>query len=283
MEQRTMDVIIASAWFTLSLYCILANFLLFALISSSIEMRTYTSYWIIISSSLCEISYSLYTLCFMIPATLLHDTYSRGDSTYSIIITALSGCLWYIEIIHIALMAINSENTLFLLFLCYVVGIAVSIPLLTPCCYMLYDSFNYTSYPENSQTWFMTLDLCLNIVILVIVITSYTAVLRKLHTLRRSSKQILNTKRTSFQTSKEMRLLAQFKCFIQELKIVIWSKVFGKEKGPGSREVSLDYHYRVESEIVKKDLSKVQHLPTSCVQSCNCLKDLGVINALTKL
>ncbi|CAJ0603816.1 unnamed protein product [Cylicocyclus nassatus] len=168
---------------------------------------------------------SLHNMCFMIPATLLHDTYSKGDSSYSIIMTALSGCIWYIEVVHIGLMAINrflsthypmhyallfsSENTLFLLFLCYVVGIAVSIPMLTPCCYILWDSYNYTSIPENPQTWYMSLDLCLNIVVLTITIISYTAVLRKVYTIRRSSERFLSSRRSNFQTGKEVRLLAQ--------------------------------------------------------------------------
>ncbi|VDM67965.1 unnamed protein product [Strongylus vulgaris] len=203
MEQQTLDFIVAGTWFTLSLYSLAANILLFILVGRSVEMRTFPSYWIIISSTICETSMSMFVLCYAIPSILLHDNLSKIDALTNFWMILSYNFFWYTAVIHFALMAINrficivcpayypslfsKRNTACLLGLCYFLGLSLSLPMLLPCCYILWDSYNYITFYVDPETWYRFVDLGLNTTVLTISIVFYAAVLMKIRRLRQQS------------------------------------------------------------------------------------------------
>ncbi|CAJ0597204.1 unnamed protein product [Cylicocyclus nassatus] len=212
----------AGTWFVLSVYSLAANTLLIVLIFSSTELRRLTSYWILASFAVCEVFMSAIALCYVVPSVLLHEKLGTTD------LTVLYHFLWNADVIQLALMALNryvsivypiyystffsKKNTARQLCICYILATLQSLPTLTPCCYILWDSYNYISYYISPDSWYKVLDLSINIAVLVEMVTFYTVVLcqvrRVQHQTRQSANEIIH--RNGESSRLEVRLLAQF-------------------------------------------------------------------------
>ncbi|CAJ0602169.1 unnamed protein product [Cylicocyclus nassatus] len=192
MEQQAMDIIVASTWSAITIYSIAANILIVALVSTNIELRTFTSYWIIISSSLCETSLALITFCYVIPSILLHDTFSTIGSTSDLLMLLFYRLFGFSEVFHL--------------------GTILSLLILSPCCNGVWDSYNYITYLTNPESWYKYLELGTTIAVLVVMVVSYAAVIYQVRSIHSQFEPATNTAFNSRERTakKELRLLFQF-------------------------------------------------------------------------
>ncbi|VDN25344.1 unnamed protein product [Cylicostephanus goldi] len=107
MEQHTMDIIVAGTWFAILIYAVIANILLAILIVSSTETRTLTSYWIVGSFSLSEVGMAMTALFHVVPFVLLHEAFSKNESTSDFLMLSGYHSFWAVSLMHLVLMALN--------------------------------------------------------------------------------------------------------------------------------------------------------------------------------
>ncbi|VDK59475.1 unnamed protein product [Cylicostephanus goldi] len=76
---------------------------------------------------------------------------------------------WYAEVVHFALMAFNrfvciaypahystlfsKTCTAYIICCCYLLGLVISLPVLIPCCYILWDSYDYITFYSEPHSW----------------------------------------------------------------------------------------------------------------------------------
>ncbi|VDK60480.1 unnamed protein product, partial [Cylicostephanus goldi] len=147
MDQQIRVAVVGVTWISLAAYSLAANVLLAFLICKSNDMRRYTSYWIIISVSLCDAGITIINLCYFIPSVLTHDAPSTNEVTFDFY-NWIWDLFWYTGVVHIALMAMNRfvcivypsyyavffsrTRTLLILCIIYIVGFTINFPTLFP-------------------------------------------------------------------------------------------------------------------------------------------------------
>ncbi|CAJ0606545.1 unnamed protein product [Cylicocyclus nassatus] len=164
-----MDLIVGSTWIVLSLYSVIANVSLIVSIGTSARMRATPSFWIIASHAVCDMGMSVMAFIHAIPSIFLHELYFTYESLTNVIMLLFYDIFWYTEVVHLSVMAINRyicivypssyakcfswKMTVYILFSSYMLGIAVSLPTQFPCCYTLWDSYDYFAKYVGAGGW----------------------------------------------------------------------------------------------------------------------------------
>lgn len=189
------DVFVVGIWSLLLIYGLITNLLTLVGISRSQSLRKSTSYWLICSVSFCDIMMIIISLTHLLPATLLHDWFVEITDYRNVFAIFMYNIFWYSAVVQLAGMAVNRYvsivhslyyrqlftpcyTVMFLSFM-YTVGIAVSLPALFPCCYMIYDHQLWLTYFTDKDTDYYLVDLIIDSLSLAIMIVCYAAILWK--------------------------------------------------------------------------------------------------------
>ncbi|KAL6725202.1 hypothetical protein Aduo_007270 [Ancylostoma duodenale] len=222
------DLIVVCTWLPLTVYALVANILVIIGIGSNVVMRNSTSYWLIISLCVCDLCMVMVSFFHPLPATAFHDAFLDFNSLRNLLMVFTYDVFWYTEVVHLGMMAVNryvsivsptyyealfsTERMPYLLAFSYLLGLAVSIPTLFPCCHILWDSYYYTSTYTVANTWFKHLDLAINATSLAVMVFSYTIIFFKVREVNRRCRQQTVQKHNSIKqySKKELALFIQF-------------------------------------------------------------------------
>ncbi|EYC30587.1 hypothetical protein Y032_0005g2735 [Ancylostoma ceylanicum] len=222
------DLIVVCTWLTLTLYALVANILIVVGVSSSVVMRNSTSYWLIISLCVCDIGMVIVSLAHLIPSTAFHNAFCEIDSLRNLLMIFIYDIFWYTEVVHFGVMAMNrytsivhpthyttwfsTRRTAYIVVFCYLLGLAVSVPTLLPCCHTLWDPYNYISIYTPPDTWYKYIDLGINAISLAVMVISYATIFSKVRRINRRFQQHGVLRKSSYKqcSKKELALFMQF-------------------------------------------------------------------------
>lgn len=158
------DQWVASTWSLIAAFGIVTNLLIFVGILHNRKMRHSTSYWLILSLSICDIAMLVVSLVLLVPGIALHEDYITLDSYANAFGLFIYDSFWYTGVLHLAVMAINRyvnicqakwysllfspDKTVLQIVVLYVMGLSIAVPGLFPCCLLAFDHCRYVATVE---------------------------------------------------------------------------------------------------------------------------------------
>ncbi|VDK72992.1 unnamed protein product [Litomosoides sigmodontis] len=245
-ERRRDDIVVVTVWLIMLTYALVSNIIILIAIARNNSMRCSTSYWFITSLATCDIIMAAISLAHLVPATAFHSAFLDFYSVRNVLMIFFYDLFWYTGVLQLALMACNRfvsivypmeykwlfspRNALVAILLGYVLGLAVSLPTLFPCCHTLWNADYYITVYDPVNTWYKYIDMGVNSLSLLVMIVSYAVIIYKVressqaiakHQLKIKDTRLENgdhscARSSSFKTArrqiskKEMRLFIQF-------------------------------------------------------------------------
>lgn len=191
-SQYNDDLLVVAAWTAMGIFGFVTNLLILIGILHTKKLYQSTSYWLIISLSICDMAMILICLCHLAPATVLHERYvTLIDFSNAFGIFIYDG-FWYTGVMHLMIMSINRyvsicqpkyylkffsrQKTGVIIGSLYVMGIVVAVPGLFKCCYLVFNSEIYAAQYEPADTAYRFVDMAINGSSIVVMTFCYSCI-----------------------------------------------------------------------------------------------------------
>lgn len=208
-ERNTMeDLLVVTGWAILGSFGLITNVLILIGITTNRKLRNATSYWLIVSLSICDISMLLVCMGHLLPSTALGERYVGLADFANAFGIFIYDAFWYTGVLHLMIMAVNRyvnicrpkyylklfshAKTFTTIVLLYVFGTLIAVPGLFECCYLVFNYKFYAAQFEPADTPYAYADMTVNALSIVIMIFCYTCIVLRV---RRSRIMLMQYKR----------------------------------------------------------------------------------------